>query len=124
MEYLVEAEHPFAGPEFDPDAIRDLAVRVVDRANDLAASLSNPFMIDAGEPWRERLGEITAPTLVLHGEDDPLFPVEHGRAVANEIRGAELLVLPRTGHEYPPRETWDVVVPAILRRTSATGGTN
>jgi pimeloyl-ACP methyl ester carboxylesterase len=54
---------------------------------------------------------------VLHGTEDPLFPYEHGVALANEIRGARLLPLEQTGHELP-RAVWDVVVPAILQHTS------
>jgi hypothetical protein len=46
-----------------------------------------------------------------------LFPLEHGRALANEIPGARLLALEQTGHELP-RRVWDVVVPAILEHTA------
>ncbi|HEY7198873.1 MAG TPA: alpha/beta fold hydrolase [Candidatus Dormibacteraeota bacterium] len=45
-----------------------------------------------------RLGEIGAPTLVIHGELDPLVPVENGRHLAREIAGARLVVYPDTGH--------------------------
>jgi pimeloyl-ACP methyl ester carboxylesterase len=57
------------------------------------------------------------PTLVLHGTEDPFFPIGRGRALASEIPGARLVTLEQTGHELP-RETWDVVVPAILEHTS------
>jgi hypothetical protein len=39
--------------------------------------------------------------------------------LAAEIPGAELLLLEGVGHELPPRAVWDIVVPAILRHTSA-----
>jgi pimeloyl-ACP methyl ester carboxylesterase len=78
--------------------------------------MKNPFLIEGGDSWRERLGEIRIPTLVLHGTEDPLFPYEHGVALANEIPGAQLLPLDETGHELP-RAIWDVVVGAILRHT-------
>jgi pimeloyl-ACP methyl ester carboxylesterase len=45
-----------------------------------------------------RLGEITAPTLVLHGDADPLVPVENGRRLAAAIPGAELIVYEGVGH--------------------------
>lgn len=77
--------------------------------------VTNPFLIDAGAPWPDRLGAITAPTLVLHGTEDPLFPLEHGRALAAEIPGARFLTMERTGHEVFPREVWDEVVPAPPR---------
>lgn len=118
IEYLVEAERPFAGSGgFDEEAMREVAGRVVDRTHNVAAMVTNPFMIDT-DPWRRRLREMRAPTLVIHGDDDPLFPLEHGQALAREIPDAELLVLEGVGHEYPPPRTWDTVVAAILSHTA------
>ena len=113
IEYIVESERPFS-PHFDERAMRALAARVVDRTTDVAASLTNVFRLEPGDPWRQRLGDVTAPTLVIHGREDPLFPHAHGVALADEIPGAELLSLDETGHEYFPRATWDEVVPAIV----------
>jgi pimeloyl-ACP methyl ester carboxylesterase len=107
---------PFA--PFDEAAMRDLAGRVFDRSANIAANLTNPFILDAGDPWRQRLGQVAAPTLVVHGSEDPLFPYGHALVLAREIPGAHLLALEQTGHEYFPRATWDLVVPAILRHTS------
>ncbi|WP_405651096.1 alpha/beta fold hydrolase [Streptomyces sp. RK9] len=116
VEYLVEGERPFAARSrpFDTDAVRAQAERLVDHARDIAAQVTNPYLLDAGEPWRDRLGAITAPTLVLHGTEDPLFPLEHGRALAAEIPGARFLAMEQTGHEVFPRAVWDEVVPALL----------
>jgi 3-oxoadipate enol-lactonase len=47
---------------------------------------------------RDRLGAVTAPTLVIHGELDQLSPKENGEELAKLIPGAELLVVPQTGH--------------------------
>jgi pimeloyl-ACP methyl ester carboxylesterase len=120
IDYLVEAERPYAARSrpFDEAAMRDLAGRIFDRSANVAANLTNPFIVDAGDPWRQRLGQVAAPTLVVHGTEDPLFPYGHALALAQEIPGAELLALEQTGHEHFPRATWDVVVPAILRHTS------
>jgi pimeloyl-ACP methyl ester carboxylesterase len=118
IDYLVESERPFS-PRYDEPAMRDLYGRVIDDTGNLEASLTGVFMIDSGPPWRDRLAAITAPTLVIHGTEDPLFPYEHARALAREIPGAELLPVEDMGHEYFPPATWDVVVPAILRHTSA-----
>jgi pimeloyl-ACP methyl ester carboxylesterase len=45
-----------------------------------------------------RLGEIRVPTLVLHGDLDPLVPVQNGRYLAAHIPGARLIEYPQTGH--------------------------
>ena len=115
IEYLVAVERPFS-PHFDEDAARAIATRVVDSGADVQAALEH-FTLDMGEPWRARLGEVRVPVLVIHGSEDPVFPPAHGRALADEIPGATLLVLEGVGHEYFPRSSWDVVVPAILRHT-------
>jgi 3-oxoadipate enol-lactonase len=46
----------------------------------------------------DRLGEIAAPTLVIHGDADPLVRIENGRHLAAKIPGAELIVYERVGH--------------------------
>jgi 3-oxoadipate enol-lactonase len=45
-----------------------------------------------------RLGEIAAPTLVIHGDADPLVPLENGRFLAERIPGAGLIVYAGVGH--------------------------
>ena len=108
---------------FDEAAMRDLAGRDVDRTVNIESSQTNHFIIDVGEPIRDRLGEIGTPTLVVHGAEDPVFPLGHAVALAKEIPGARLLTLEHTGHELP-RTVWGVVVPAILQHTSAAPGTD
>lgn len=51
---------------------------------------------------RPLLRVITAPTLVLHGEDDPLVPPAAGRDTARNIPGATLEMVPGMGHDFPP----------------------
>jgi pimeloyl-ACP methyl ester carboxylesterase len=120
IDYIVEGERPFAGSRPSNEAtIREIAARVFNRTTNLASSITNHASIDSGERWRERLGEMRAPTLVIHGTEDPMFPYGNAVALANEIPGAQLLALERVGHEAPPRDLWDVVVPAILRHTAS-----
>jgi pimeloyl-ACP methyl ester carboxylesterase len=120
IDYIVEGERPFAGSRpFNEAAIREIAARVFDRTTNLASSITNHAGIDSGERWRERLGEVRAPTLVIHGTEDPMYPYGNAVVLAKEIPGAQLLALERVGHEAPPRDLWDVVVPAILRHTAS-----
>ncbi|MFC6878842.1 MULTISPECIES: alpha/beta fold hydrolase [Actinomadura] len=122
VEYMVAHARVFGGTRgVDEAEVRERAGRIFDRAGgrfQRSNQLGTAFAaMDCGERWRERLPEVTAPTLVVHGDDDPFFPIGNGRALAREIPGAELLVLPETGQELPCR-VWDVVVPAVLRHTS------
>jgi pimeloyl-ACP methyl ester carboxylesterase len=102
---------------FDEAAFRDLAGRVFDRTTNIESSMRNHNVMEGGSRWRERLGELGAPTLVMHGTEDPVLPYGNALALAREIPGARLLPLEKTGHELP-RASWVVVVPAILEHTS------
>lgn len=118
INYIVEDARPYSGPKsFDEEALRRLVGRVVDRTTNIASCMKNHFVVEGGEAVRAQLGEIRAPTLVVHGTHDPLFPFAHAEALATEIRGARLLSLEGVGHEMPPPATWDVVVAAILDHT-------
>lgn len=117
--YMVAGERPFLGSlPVDEAAQRALAGRVFDRTTNVAASLTNHLLVDGGTPVRPHLGEITAPTLVLHGTEDPLFPYAHAEALAREIPNTHLIPLEKMGHQFPPPATWDIVVPAILTHTA------
>jgi len=120
---IVADERAYAGAlGVDEAWVRRIAEAVVDRSRDVAASRTNHWAVigdDDGVTFR--LADIRVPTLVLHGTDDPLFPLPHGEALAAEIPGAALLPLPGMGHQVPPPQTWDVVVPAIARHTELRG---
>jgi pimeloyl-ACP methyl ester carboxylesterase len=116
--HIVERLRPFSGSlPFDEDRKRALVERVVDRTISIESSLKNHWLLEEGEPVRKPVSEITAPTLVLHGTEDPLFPYGHGEALAREIPGARLIALEGAGHELPPRPLWNQVVAAILEHT-------
>jgi len=119
IDHVIDLLRLFSGgsPHVDEAAMRDLVGRDVDRTVNIASSQIKHFVMDVGEPLRNRLGEIGVPTLVVHGSEDPVFPLGHAIALEKEILVARLLTLEQTGHELPPA-VWDVVVPAILRHTS------
>jgi pimeloyl-ACP methyl ester carboxylesterase len=122
IDYLVHLARVSASSArpFDEASFRDLAGRVCDRTVNIESSMTNHNAVEGGDRWRERLVELSAPTLVVHGTDDPVVPYGNGVALAREIPGAKLLALEQTGHELP-RPTWDVLVPAILEHTSGAG---
>ncbi|UYM06827.1 alpha/beta fold hydrolase [Solicola gregarius] len=119
IDYLVEAERPLAAPgEFDEAYARAVAARTVDRTTRIESATKNHWL-DLGDSEYDSppMRNVLAPTLVIHGREDPMFPPEHGEALAAEIDGAELLIVDGMGHQVPPRSTWDLVVPAIVRHT-------
>jgi pimeloyl-ACP methyl ester carboxylesterase len=66
----------------------------------------------------EALRSVTAPTLVMHGEEDPLINVSGGRATAAAIPGSTLLVLPGMAHDLPS-QLWDTFIDAIVANAAA-----
>ncbi|MEU1981793.1 alpha/beta hydrolase [Nocardia sp. NPDC019395] len=88
----------------DPQQARATAARIWDRtqSSDPAVHQANQLgmvfsRIDCAPRWRERLGELDVPTLVVHGRADPFFPVGNGEVLAAEIPGARLVVLDDMG---------------------------
>jgi pimeloyl-ACP methyl ester carboxylesterase len=118
VDFIVGLVKVYSGgsPHHDEAAMRALVERDVARTANVASCLTNHFVIDVGTP--APLGEIRAPTLVVHGDRDPVFPLEHGQALKDAVPGADLLVMEDTGHELPP-PVWDVFVPAFLRHTGS-----
>jgi pimeloyl-ACP methyl ester carboxylesterase len=118
VEYVVAGARAYAGgsPYFDEAAIRALAERDVARARSYASTLVNHYAIKVDGPARGGFGDITAPTLVVHGDHDPLLPLPHGRALRDAIPGADLLVLQGAGHDLP-RPVWDDFVSALAQHT-------
>ena len=60
----------------------------------------------------DRLEKIGVPTLVIHGDKDPLLPVRNGELIAARIPGAKLQILPGVGHLVPveaPMETFGAI---------------
>ena len=65
---------------------------------------------------REKLKTIKVPTIVIHGEDDPLVPVEGGHDTHANIPGAEIVTFPGMGHDLPPA-LWDQIIAGIVSVT-------
>ncbi|MES9996418.1 alpha/beta fold hydrolase [Desulfovibrio aminophilus] len=74
----------------------------------------------AGGDRRRALASITAPTLVIHGADDPLMPVEAGKDTARVIPGAQLLVIDGMGHDMP-KGVWAEIAAAVSRHARQSG---
>ncbi len=68
----------------------------------------------------DRLGTITTPTTVIHGDMDPLVTASGGEATAAAIPNARLVMVEGMGHHLPP-ETWDICIEelkCLLSRSS------
>jgi pimeloyl-ACP methyl ester carboxylesterase len=102
------------GPGFPLDEARDLERA----AQNFARGLNPPGIarqlaaVVASGSRAEALRSVKMPALVIHGDADPLVPVEGGVATAKAIPGAKLLVIKGMGHALPIA-MWPEIIDAI-----------
>ncbi|MEL0139210.1 MAG: alpha/beta hydrolase [Acidimicrobiaceae bacterium] len=111
--WLAELAELLAGDAypFDADSARRLAA--AELATGWQPESGHGVAVHASPSRLDRLSEIRQPTLVVHGTADPVFPIEHGRALATGIDGAVLLEVDRLGHETPA-PMLDEFVPVLI----------
>ncbi|MEV4516221.1 alpha/beta hydrolase [Dactylosporangium sp. NPDC049525] len=92
--------------------LRDVGRRAYVRGHDPAGGRRQLAAIRASGDRRAGLAGVRVPTLVLHGEADPLIRVSGGRATAAAVPGARLVVYPGMGHDLP-RPLWPEMIGEI-----------
>ncbi len=100
------------GFPFDEVGMRDIFGRCYDRGHNPAGFARQLTAILASGSRRDGLAAVTTPTLVIHGDADPLILIEAGHATAAAIPGATMLVIEGMGHDLP-RGAWPRIVGAI-----------
>ncbi len=93
------------------DEVRRLVERNIDRRYYPEGAARQYLAILASGDRVEALKSVKVPTLVLHGEDDPLIPVECARDVAELVPGAQIQTYPGWGHDVPAQ-----MVPPLVER--------
>ncbi|MCX7166673.1 MAG: alpha/beta hydrolase [Rhodocyclales bacterium] len=103
VEYMVQMFGVIGSPAYpaSKDELRQRLGRSVRRAYEPAGTARQLLAIIASGDRRKLLHTIKAPTLVVHGAADPLVPLAAGRDTAQNISGAELLVIDGMGHDFP-----------------------
>jgi pimeloyl-ACP methyl ester carboxylesterase len=91
----------YTGPvrPFDEPAARAMLELALSRAVDPAAAANHGRAVWMDDPdLLAPLSSISAPTSIVHGDQDPFYPLGHGEALAAAIPGAVLHVVPGMGH--------------------------
>jgi pimeloyl-ACP methyl ester carboxylesterase len=116
VEYFLRVFKMIGSPAYPPDEARsrELAAASYDRCHYPAGTARQLAAILASGSRRAALRELDLPTVVIHGEADPLVPLRAGLATARAIPGAELVRIPGMGHDMP-RELWPTYVDAIAK---------
>jgi pimeloyl-ACP methyl ester carboxylesterase len=103
----------------DPDLDRVNVTEIVREARDILAHRKNHGVVVATSYWRDRLKDIRTPTLVMHGTHDYCLPLDHAKAMAEEIPGAQLIVVEGMGHVLSPTSRyWQVFADALIAHTA------
>jgi pimeloyl-ACP methyl ester carboxylesterase len=103
----------------DPVEQREFAGQVFDRSFNPMGVARQMAAVTAHGNRKPALANVTTPTLVLHGREDPLVPVTGGIDTWEAIPGADLLVLAGMGHDLP-KPLWPRIVRAITELTERT----
>ena len=103
-----------SGFPYDVEKQREIAAITYDRSFYPQGMVRQTVAILANGNRASKLGSIKVPTLIIHGGDDPLVPVEGGKETAESIDGADLIIIDGMGHSLPP-ETWPQIVDAIAK---------
>lgn len=98
---------------FDEARATEQAAMLIDRAYDPDGVSRQLLAILASGSRADALGAVTAPTMVLHGDADPLVHVSGGHRTAELVPGAELRILSGMAHDMPP-SYWDRIVGGLL----------
>ena len=119
IEYMVDLFKAMAGPGFVFDEIwtRMIAGRAYDRSFSPQGTIRQIAAIMTQANRKKALASVTVPTLVIHGTDDPVVPVEAGRETAEAIPGARLMLIEGMGHDLPHGGAWPRIVEAIAVHT-------
>jgi len=100
------------GFPFEEERVRTFMEKSYDRSYYPQGMARQNTAVIAGGDRRPLLSSVKAPTLVIHGADDPLIPVAGGKDTAAAIPQARLLIVPGMGHDMP-KGVWAEIVDAI-----------
>ena len=100
----------------DETWLRETARKAYDRGQDPLGARRQLAAILASGDRRPGLAGVRVPTLVIHGDADPLVRLAGGRATAASVPGARLVIFPGMGHDLP-RALWPAIVDHIQANT-------
>jgi pimeloyl-ACP methyl ester carboxylesterase len=122
IEQTVKLYKIIGSPGFEQDeaTLRRTAGRSFDRGRNPAGTSRQLAAVIASGDRTELLRGITAPTVVIHGDADPLVQPSGGRATAEAIPGARLVMIPGMGHDLP-RGAWPRIIDAIAENAARAG---
>jgi pimeloyl-ACP methyl ester carboxylesterase len=102
---------------FDEAYARQISQRAYDRSFYPEGTARQLRAIANQTDRRQDLANLTVPTLIVQGTDDPLVSVEAGRDLADTIPGARLMLIEGMGHDLAHGGAWPAIVKAMTTHT-------
>jgi pimeloyl-ACP methyl ester carboxylesterase len=117
--HTVKLFQTMSGPgfPFDEEWHRKMAAQAYDRSFYPQGVARQLLAVLAQSNRKPALASVSSPTLVIHGADDPLVPVEGGMDTAEAVPEAELMVIEGMGHDLPHGGAWPQIIDAIVAHT-------
>ncbi|MBI1407699.1 MAG: alpha/beta fold hydrolase [Caulobacter sp.] len=115
LDHGVKTAHVIGSPgHIDEPALRERMAGDLERSYYPAGFMRQYAAVLASPDRRPKLNGLKVPTMVIHGEVDPLVPLAGGEDTAGTIPGAELMVIPGMGHDVP-RVFYTPIIEAIVK---------
>ena len=112
VDALIATEEALTGSRFPFDKNSFIAEAQIRIAQGINTSNAQIAAVGASPNRASSLKDINKPTLIIHGTEDPLIPVDHGIFLYNNIPNAKKLILEGVGHEIPD-ELLEQIIPVI-----------
>ena len=123
VEYLARGWKVLTGSKYEFDLKRylNLSGLEVKRAKSLL-SMFNHSYLGGGVEYYGKYKNINKPVLIFHGNEDPVLPLEHAKALHNDIKNSKLIELEGIGHELNSNE-FDIYIDNIVRHIKNSDST-
>jgi pimeloyl-ACP methyl ester carboxylesterase len=119
IEFNLNVFRALTGPRFglDEEWVRQIMGRAFDRSFCPQGAARQLVAILTQANRRPALKGVRVPTLVIHGDADPLVSVEGGKDAAEAVPGAKLKIIEGMGHDLPHGEVWAQIAKDIIAHT-------
>ena len=102
------------GETYDDDFVTAVLKAAAQQKNPQAGVRRQVMALLAEGNRTAKLRQLFVPTLVIHGESDPLLPVAAGKEIAAAVRGSTFVGIPGMGHDIPKMH-WKKIADAVAR---------
>jgi len=119
IQFNLNVFRALTGPRFGLDEkwVRQIMGRAYDRSFYPQGAARQLVAILTQANRKPALKDVRVPTLIIHGDADPLVSVEGGKDAAEAVPGAKLKIIEGMGHDLPHGEVWAQIARDIIAHT-------